>query len=72
MTLRLAGQDLAMNKADRGWFELTVPEAEAGQDYQFVLEDGFAVPDPTARAQAGDVHGPSRLVDPKAYRWQSA
>ncbi len=72
LTLRLAGQDLAMNKADRGWFELTVPEAEAGQDYQFVLEDGFAVPDPAARAQAGDVHGPSRLVDPKAYSWQSA
>ena len=29
------------------------------------------VPDPAARAQALDVHGPSRLVDPEAYRWES-
>jgi len=71
LTLRLAGTDHKMHPEDAGWFELTVPEAEAGQDYQFVLADGFAVPDPAARAQAGDVHGPSRLVDPKAYEWKA-
>ena len=27
--------------------------------------------DPAARAQVGDVHGPSRLVDPAAYRWRT-
>src|SRR5690606_35566400 len=31
-----------------------------------------AVPDPAARAQIGDVHGPSRLVDPAAYGWRHA
>ncbi len=29
------------------------------------------VPDPAARAQRRDVHGPSRLIDPRAYAWQS-
>ena len=28
------------------------------------------MPDPAARAQADDVHGPSLVVDPGAYRWQ--
>jgi maltooligosyltrehalose trehalohydrolase len=35
------------------------------------MPDGLAVPDPAARAQAGDVHGPSLLVDPRAYRWRT-
>src|SRR3546814_3507789 len=29
----------------------------------------MTVPDPAARTQAGDVHGPSLLVDPLAFRW---
>ena len=39
--------------------------------YSFVLADGMRVPDPAARAQIGDVHGPSRLVDPHAYAWRT-
>ena len=34
--------------------------------------DGLAVPDPASRAQADDVHGPSLVVDPRAYRWRNA
>ena len=29
------------------------------------------VPDPASRAQADDVHGPSVVVDPRAYRWRN-
>ncbi|WP_026381437.1 malto-oligosyltrehalose trehalohydrolase [Afifella pfennigii] len=71
LLLRIGGSERAMTPVGEGWFELVVAEARAGQDYAFVLADGFAVPDPAARAQAGDVHGASRLVDPKAYAWQS-
>jgi malto-oligosyltrehalose trehalohydrolase len=53
-----------------GWFELVVPGLSAGTDYAFVLPDGRQVPDPAARAQRGDVHGPSRLVDPAAFTWE--
>ncbi len=69
MTLRIAGRDISMEKQDGGWFAVTA-EAEPGAEYAFVLPDGMAVPDPAARAQAGDVHGSSRLVDPRAYEWR--
>ena len=69
MTLRLAGRDIPMVKQDGGWFELTA-EAEPGAEYCYVLPDGLVVPDPAARAQAGDVHGASRLVDPRAHAWR--
>ena len=42
--------------------------AQAGETYLFHI-DGHSIPDPAARAQAGDVHAPSRLIDPSAYRW---
>ncbi|RAZ87917.1 malto-oligosyltrehalose trehalohydrolase [Cereibacter johrii] len=68
LVLRLDGTDHPMTRSDDGWFELQVP-AEAGMDYGFVLESGQVVPDPAARAQAGDVHGLSRLVVP-SFDWR--
>jgi maltooligosyltrehalose trehalohydrolase len=53
-----------------GWFELTT-QAAAGTPYQFLLPDGLHVPDPAARAQQDDVHGPSLVVDPGAYAWRN-
>ncbi|RHZ98039.1 malto-oligosyltrehalose trehalohydrolase [Cereibacter sphaeroides] len=68
LVLRLDGTDHPMTRSDDGWFELQMP-AEPGMDYGFVLESGQVVPDPAARAQAGDVHGLSRLVAP-SFDWQ--
>lgn len=42
--------------------------ATAGDDYFFRV-DGRDRPDPRSRHQPYDVHGPSRLVDPGAFRW---
>ena len=69
VTLVLDGTDHAMNREGDGWHEVEV-EADAGQEYAFRLPDGLVVPDPAARAQAGDVHGPSVLVDHDAYEWR--
>ena len=66
------GPCVPMTKLDGGWFEITTDAVAIGGGYQFVLADGMRVPDPAARAQMGDVHGPSRLVDPKAYEWRNA
>lgn len=52
-----------------GWFEAEAA-CGAGARYRYRLENGLAVPDPAARAQGDDVHGPSLVVDPRAYRWQ--
>ena len=65
------GQDepIPMQGQD-GWFSATAP-ATPGTAYSFVLPDGLHVPDPASRAQAEDVHGPSLVVDPDAYVWQT-
>lgn len=67
-----SGATVPMEQATEGWFEVTTDAVPVGCGYHFVLADGMRVPDPAARAQIGDVHGPSRLVDPRAYEWQTA
>jgi maltooligosyltrehalose trehalohydrolase len=64
----------------KGVFEATVPGVAAGADYAFVLAGdagvggalGDAVPDPVSRWQPRGVHGPSRVVDPRAFHWADA
>jgi malto-oligosyltrehalose trehalohydrolase len=62
--------ELAMEKQEHGWFVLHHPEAAAGQHYRFRVDGNLAVPDPASRYQAGDVHGPSVILDPAAFTWQ--
>jgi maltooligosyltrehalose trehalohydrolase len=71
LILRLDGADTPMSRNQDGWFELLATGVAPDTTYGFVLADGTAVPDPAARAQAGDVNGPSVVVDPTAYRWQN-
>ncbi|MEX2629129.1 MAG: malto-oligosyltrehalose trehalohydrolase [Tistlia sp.] len=69
VALHAGGGDLPMRRLADGWFELTTEAVAVGEGYGFRLDDGRVVPDPAARAQVGDVHGLSRLVDPAAHRW---
>lgn len=66
-----SGATVPLNKMDEGWFEVTTDAVPVNGGYDYVLSDGMRVPDPAARAQMGDVHGPSRLVDPEAYDWRT-
>jgi maltooligosyltrehalose trehalohydrolase len=59
-----------MQRLPDGWFEAEAP-CGADASYRYRLQDGLAVPDPASRAQADDVHGPSLVVDPRAYRWRN-
>ena len=65
------GATVPMAKMEDGWFEVTTDAVPVDGGYQFVLADGMRLPDPAARAQIGDVHGPSRLVDPRSYEWRT-
>ncbi len=67
----MGGRDHPMTKTTDGWFEIALADVQPGSAYGFVLDDGMVVPDPAARAQAADQHGPSTIVDPHSYRWQS-
>lgn len=53
-----------------GWHELLTGDAPPGTRYRFVPESGPSVPDPASRFNPQDVHGPSEVVDPRAYQWQ--
>lgn len=71
VALECKGQaPLAMERRDGGWFtrDACVPEQTR---YRFCLADGLTIPDPASRAQDGDVHGWSVLIDLAAYPWKS-
>jgi maltooligosyltrehalose trehalohydrolase len=59
---------------DDGVFEADVAagDAPAGTDYFFVLPGRGDRPDPTSRHQPQGPHGPSRIVDPRAFTWTDA
>jgi maltooligosyltrehalose trehalohydrolase len=65
--LVLAGTPHAMS-ADAGMFTLTAPAAP-GMSYRFRIDNAVEVPDPAARAQAGDVGDASRVVD-QIFGWK--
>ncbi|GHA18221.1 malto-oligosyltrehalose trehalohydrolase [Devosia pacifica] len=71
ISLRINGQDHPARPDADGWFEWTLDTIAPGTHYSFILPDGMEVADPAARAQAGDVHGPSVVVDPDSYVWQN-
>ena len=50
-------------------FAVFVPGLGAGADYRFLTDTGVERPDPVSRFQPFGVHGPSRVVDPEAFRW---
>ena len=60
---RRSGERVPWCASDDGWFEAEAA-CGAGTRYRYMLEDGTAIPDPASRAQAGDVHGWSLVVDP--------
>ncbi len=62
-------QLLPMEAEQGGWFSLITDRAGAGALYRYRLEGGQRVPDPAARFQPRDVHGPSRVVDPEDWAW---
>lgn len=69
--LVLGERELAMRDCGGGWFEVETDLAGPGDAYRFRLADGTAIADPASRAQAGDVEGPSLVVDHSAYRWRA-
>ena len=53
-----------------GWFESERVAVAVGTHYAFVLDDAdLRIPDPASRFQPLGVHGPSEIVDPRAFAW---
>lgn len=60
--------ELPMQAEAGGWFACRAPVPVGGR-YRYRVGD-LLVPDPASRAQSGDVHGWSVVVDPKGFRWR--
>ncbi len=67
--LKIDDQLLPMQAGLDGEYTIDVPEAKPGSDYQFVLDNGIALPDPRSAYQPQGVHGPSRLVNQEEFQW---
>jgi maltooligosyltrehalose trehalohydrolase len=52
-----------------GWWAVDVSDAGPGTDYQFSIDAGPPFPDPRSQFQPQGVHGPSRVVDHRAFSW---
>jgi maltooligosyltrehalose trehalohydrolase len=61
-------QAVPMERDAAGWARVTVP-APPGIRYRYRIDGDTLVPDPASRFQPEDVHGPSEVIDPMAYRW---
>ncbi|MEH3084953.1 MAG: malto-oligosyltrehalose trehalohydrolase [Xylophilus ampelinus] len=55
----------------QGWHECRRPSAVDGTRYQWRLDGELAVPDPASRFNPDGPHGPSRVVDPRAFAWDT-
>jgi maltooligosyltrehalose trehalohydrolase len=55
-----------------GVFAGSAPAASPGTDYRYRLDGRHEYPDPVSRWQPAGVHGPSRVVDPRAFAWTDA
>jgi maltooligosyltrehalose trehalohydrolase len=67
--LEIEGRDPIPLQADAEGWHSAVVACGAGTRYRYRVRPDLAVPDPASRAQAGDVHDPSIVVDPAAYAW---
>lgn len=65
--------DRRMTAEGNGYHSLLMPEARAGMHYRYRVGSAERLaPDPASRFQPRGPHGPSRVVDPAAFRWTDA
>ena len=58
-----------MARDDHGYWELRAADVGAGDRYWYRLDGDRTLPDPASRFQPEGVHGPSEVIDPKAFAW---
>jgi maltooligosyltrehalose trehalohydrolase len=60
---------IALERRDDGTFAGLLGAVHAGQLYRYRVDGRGPYPDPASRRQPRGVHGPSEVVDPRAYAW---
>ncbi|MBO8128759.1 MAG: malto-oligosyltrehalose trehalohydrolase [Peptococcaceae bacterium] len=62
-------QLIPLTRNERGYFCGTVTGVEPDSLYFYLLDGEKKRPDPASRYQPQGVHGPSQVVDPRAFTW---
>lgn len=71
--LRLHGRPARVMERDaEGLHQLTLKAIPPGTRYRFELVDGSQIADPASRFQPDGIEAPSEVIDPAAYRWETA
>lgn len=63
-------QLVPMERDAEGYWQATVQGVGPGTRYLYRLDNERERPDPASRCQSEGVHGPSEVVDHKAFRWK--
>jgi maltooligosyltrehalose trehalohydrolase len=58
-----------LQRSNNGIFTGIFGDVAAGDLYSYVLDGAGPFPDPASRFQPQGVHGPSMVIDPRAYAW---
>lgn len=58
-----------LHRGAEGFFSGIADQAQAGDNYSYLLDRKVERPDPASRYQPEGVHGPSQVVDLDAFRW---
>ena len=66
------GQQIRLNKTDRGYHEGIAEGIRPGTRYVYCLDRKKDRPDPASRFQPEGVHGASQVIDPHAFQWRDA
>jgi maltooligosyltrehalose trehalohydrolase len=66
---RCVATEHPLARDDDGLHQGLVPGLPAGARYRYRLDGGASYPDPASRFQPDGVHGPSEVVDPRAFSW---
>ncbi len=65
-------ESLPLEPRERGVHEISVNDVPPGAVYFYRLDGERDRPDPVSRWRPEGVHGPTRVVDPTAFRWADA
>jgi maltooligosyltrehalose trehalohydrolase len=61
---------IPMCRDDYGYWQAEAEDVHPGTLYVYALGDGNERPDPASRFQPAGVHGPSAIIDHRAFEWQ--
>ena len=58
-----------LQSEEDGYFSGLIAGVGTGVLYRYRLDGGAGYPDPASRFQPRGPHGPSEIIDPRAFRW---